>query len=133
MISTFCLNHVMNEAFVTSTASFFVGLSSVSPLSDGTGASEPSGNGYSRAKVAAFQLAGDGIISNRDTISFPITTGQWFSSDKPAAYWCLFDGSGSGANLLASGSLSTPRTIDTDAIVTIPVGALSFSLTEYHG
>lgn len=133
MISTFCLNHVMNEAFVTSTASFFVGLSSSAPLSDGTGILEPTGNGYSRVKVEAFQFTGDGVIANRDTLAFPITTGQWFPADRQAAYWCLFDGTGSGANLIASGLLSTPRTIDADVIVTIPAGALSFSLTEYNG
>lgn len=131
MISTYCLNHVMNEAFVQSGSSFYIGLSSSAPTSSGTNYSEPTGNGYARVKVENFSLVSDGVVTNRDTFAFPLTTGTWFSTDARAAYWCLFDGSGSNAHLLASGALNTPRTIEEGVVITVPAGALNISLTEH--
>lgn len=130
MISKYCLNHVMNAAFVQNGGSFYIGLSSSAPTSSGTNYSEPSGNGYARVKVENFTMLSDGVVTNRDTLAFPLTTGTWFSADARAAYWCLFDGSGSNANMLASGSLNTPRTIEEGVVITVPAGALNISLVE---
>ena len=132
MISTYCLNYVMNQAFIHNSSSFYIGLSSSNPMKDGTNCNEPSGNGYARVNVTGFTLVSDGVISNRDTLSFPITTGTWFPSNNKAAYWCLFDGASAGARLISSGALSTPRTIESDVVVTIPSGALRISLVEYE-
>ena len=128
MISSYWLDKVMTEMFVNFNGSFYIGLSSSMPDQSGNGIVEPSGFGYSRMRVASFSLSNSGIVSNSTSITFPSSTGTWFPSDRRAAYWCLFDGSGSSAKLVAAGALDTPRTIEAGSVVTVPENALSIVL-----
>ena len=109
---------------------FYLGLSSTPPSSDGTGATEPLSGGYARARVDKFTEPANGEVKNAGTILFPQSTGEWFTSANKAAYWVLYDGDGSSANILASGALSEPIIVSIDTTVKIPAESLSITLTD---
>lgn len=66
-------------------STIYVGLSSTAPNADGSGITEPSGNGYARVVIGAAsqsltQKFGDpvnGVITNNVDIYFPESTGSW--------------------------------------------------------
>lgn len=68
-------------------STIFVGLSSTAPYADGTGITEPTGNGYERVLIGAanqslthkFGEPANGIITNTDDIYFPESHGSWGS------------------------------------------------------
>ena len=66
-------------------SSVYIGLSSTPPNADGTGVTEPTGNGYGRALIGTsgqnstliFPAATDGQAANSKIIYFPEATGTW--------------------------------------------------------
>ncbi len=68
-----------------STYSVYIGLSSTAPNADGTGVTEPTGNGYGRTLIGTqnqtstymFPAASDGQAANSKIIYFPEATGSW--------------------------------------------------------
>lgn len=66
-------------------STIFVGLSSTKPNADGSGITEPSGNGYQRVLIGASNQAltqkfgdpEDGVITNTADIYFPESSGSW--------------------------------------------------------
>lgn len=66
-------------------STIFVGLSSTEPNEDGSGITEPSGNGYQRVLIGAanqsltqkFGDPVDGVITNNADIYFPESSGSW--------------------------------------------------------
>lgn len=66
-------------------STIFVGLSSTAPNADGSGITEPTGNGYHRVLIGAanqsltqkFGDPADGVITNTDDIYFPESIGSW--------------------------------------------------------
>ena len=107
---------------------FYIGLSATQPALDGTGVSEPEGNGYARAPISGFRAATNGSITNSETINFPTSTGKWFGSTNLAAYYVIFDGSGSDATVLAAGNLTPPMEIPADTSLAIAPGVLRITL-----
>ena len=70
-----------------------IGISSTEPNDDGTGITEPVGNGYVRVSVvnsdANFPAAASGIKKNGTIIAFPTAVGgDWIL----ASHWVLWDG-----------------------------------------
>lgn len=66
-------------------STIYIGLSSTAPNADGSGITEPSGNGYARVLIGAsnqsltqkFGEPVDGVITNNVDIYFPESTGSW--------------------------------------------------------
>ena len=66
-------------------STIFVGLSSTEPKADGSGITEPTGNGYQRVLIGAsnqsltqkFGDPVDGVITNTADIYFPESSGSW--------------------------------------------------------
>ena len=131
MNTTYWLNTIMENMYTNNESGFWIGLSSTRPDSDGSNVIEPSGNGYSRIEVGGFTTPDGGIVKNISAINFPISTGDWFPSNSKAAYWLLFDGSGSDANLLSWGNLDEPKTVESNTIVSIAENTLSVTLMNY--
>lgn len=131
MTTTYFLNTIMGNVFGTQTTpelpdTYYVGLSSTTPATDGTGVSEPSlGGGYSRVKVEVFGEPEDGIISNTDAIAFAESTSDWGTM----THFVVYDAS-TGGNLLMFDELSTHRTIEAATIVTIKAGDLKITLAN---
>ncbi len=130
MNSTYWLNKVMNTMYTEGTDTFYLGLSSAQPAKDGSGVAEPTGNNYARVQVTEFTVPNNGVVKNVNALEFPRSTGIWFDNPK-AAYWVLFDGAGAGANVISSGSLDEPKSIESNTIVVIAAETLSVTLTDY--
>ena len=85
---------------------------------------EVSGNGYTRAAVAAdsshWNAASGGATANTLTITYTTPTGSWGTVDSAK----LMDASTSG-NAWYTGSLVAPATVNTGEIVTFAAGALT--------
>lgn len=108
-----------------------IGLSTTKPNHDGTGFSEPSGNGYQRVVINndtttwANATTDDGIVkkTNNIEIEFPISTGPWGE----ILYWGIFAAptEQDTPELIWYGplNLADPH-IDKDTIVRIPVGGI---------
>ncbi len=97
-------------------ATVHISLSIVDPGVDGSGFSEPVGNGYARvtsSKTADWSAATDGAAGEVDkthttTIAFPQATGGGWGT---AGHYGIHDAAGAG-NLLHWGPLDNPVTIN---------------------
>jgi len=116
------LDHVLRNTAFTSPSAVYLGLSTANPTEDGSGTSEPSGNGYAR-EVITFGAASGGQSQNTSTHDFTAAGGNWGT----LTHFIICD-SVSGGNTLYYGALDTARTInDTD---TISFAAASVTVTE---
>lgn len=115
----------------------YLGLSTTEPSTSGTGATEPSGNGYSRVLLGAYNQAltqkmgtpSNGEIQNAVEVHFNRSTGAW-ASGASIPYAVLYDAA-TGGNMLAYMDLTTAITVTgANVIPVISIGDLSFSFTE---
>lgn len=106
------LDHLVGKTSYTMPTAY-VGLSTADPLDDASGLAEPSGNGYARVATAGadWNASSGGSISNANDITFPEATGNWGT----ITHFALFDAI-SGGNMLAHGSLTTSKTIESGEI-----------------
>jgi hypothetical protein len=103
----------------------YVALSTADPGDDGSGISEPSGDGYARAATAAidWSAAAGGTLTNADAIEFPEAADAWGT----VTHFALFDAA-AGGNLLAHGALSESKAIGAGDIARFAAGDLDISL-----
>ena len=133
MLTNYSTSRILNALF----GKAYDGLSTTEPAIDGTGATEPSGNGYARVLLGVYnqtltQKMGtpvDGEIQNSVEIHFNRSTGAW-ASGASIPYAVLYDAA-TGGNMLAYMDLTTAITVTgANVIPVISVGDLSFSFTE---
>ena len=93
----------------------WVGLSSADPLDDATGTSEPPAKGYARVKTTngagtSWQIASatGTTVDNSAIITFGTASDNWGTM----THAVIFSGSTAGASVLASGALSTSKTVE---------------------
>ena len=105
------LDHVFGAAAYTAPATLHMALSTADPLDDASGLTEPVGGAYARAAVTnnatEWPAAAGGSKSNANPITFPTATALWGT----VTHFAIMDAA-SGGNMLAHGSLTTPKTID---------------------
>jgi len=105
------LDHVFGAAAYAAPATLYMALSTADPLDDGSGLNEPVGGAYARASVTndltEWPAAAAGSKSNANQITFPTATALWGT----VTHFAIMDAA-SGGNMLAHGSLTTPKTID---------------------
>jgi hypothetical protein len=120
------LDHVFGKGAYTP-PTIYVGLCSADPTDAGTGSAcnELSGNGYARVATAAsdWDAASGGALDNATAITFPEASGDWTA----ATHFGLFDALTSG-NLLAHGSLSQSKTVQSGDTASFAAGDLDISL-----
>ena len=82
-------------------------------------------DGYARVATAGadWNAAANGAVSNANAITFPQASGSWGT----AAYFGLYDAA-SGGNLLAYGTLTTPKAIGAGDTASFAAGQLSITL-----
>ncbi len=122
------LNQVFGDTAYSTPATLYVALSTTTPAENGTGFTEPSGNGYARVPVTnnttSFPNAtggtGGSTKNNGAAITFTQSTGTGWGT---VTYLGIFDAL-TGGNLLAYGALSQSYTIG---------GATTFSLPQTTG
>lgn len=104
------------------TAAAYVSLHTADP--GDTGASEISGNAYTRMGPAAFTNAGSNptVASNSAIVTFPAATAAWGT----VQYFGVWDAS-SGGNFLGSGALTAPAAIGSGDTARFLAGALTLT------
>lgn len=112
-------------------ATLYFGLSTTTVAIDGTGITEPSGNGYARVAMTnngtnfpVTQIAtgsgGGAEVQDGTAINFPQATGSWGT----VSYWFVSDAA-SGGNIIAYGALSPAQAIVTNNTPSFGVDALT--------
>lgn len=112
--------HVFGGTAYTAPATLYVGLYTTDPGEGNTG-TEVSGGSYAR-QSAAFTITGN-AAANTAAIEFPTASASWGT----VAYVGISDAS-TGGNLLASGALTTSKTISSGDVFRIPTGDLDITL-----
>jgi hypothetical protein len=101
----------------TPPATLYCAASTTTPNPDGTGVTEPVGNGYARAAVtndaSHFGPSVNGVTHNLADILFPAATGP----QGTITYLCWYDAP-SGGNMLRAGPIA-PRVVAAGDILTI--------------
>ena len=114
------LDHVFGGSAYTAPATLYVGLFTSDP-GEGGGGTEVSGGSYARQTIA-FTVT-DSQASSSAAVEFPTATASWGTITYAAVYDAV-----SGGNLLASGALTTSKTIDSGDVFRIPSGDFDIDL-----
>ena len=128
MNTTYFLNMVMGNVFKTKTspalpANYYIGLSSTTPTTSGTGVTEPSGGAYARVQMTNMSQPNNGVITNTAAITFPESTGSWGT----LTHYVVYDAA-TGGNLLFYGALANSRTVDISTTIAFKVGEFTITL-----
>jgi hypothetical protein len=118
------LNHIFGKGSYTP-PTIYVGLSTTNPTDNGSGLSEPSGNGYARVQTSAsdWKAAANGSLNNTSNITFAQATGNWGT----VSHFTLFDAATAG-NMLAYDALSQSKSINESDTARFEAGDLQISL-----
>jgi len=126
--SDFWENEVLDHLFdkgVYAAPPIHMALSTTDPGDDGAAACEPAGGSYARVETsnADWTGASGGTISNADAIEFVLATADWGT----ITHFALYD-TPAGGHLLASGPLSSAKTIVAGDLVRFLPGDLTVVL-----
>lgn len=119
-LETEILDHVFGGAAYTAPGTLYIGLYTGAP-SDTGGGTEVSGIDYAR-QTSTFTTSGD-TTSNTDAVEFPTAGGSWGT----VTHVGVFDALTSG-NLLAYGTLTASKAVDSGDVFRIIAGALDITL-----
>ena len=130
--SDFLENELLDHIFGANTLPYvapdelYIALSTADPLDTGAGIAEPAGGAYERAQAneTHFAVAANGTVTNDADIDFPACTVAWGA----ITHFAIYDANVAG-NMLAHGSLSTPKTISAGDTPKFTAGDLVVSLT----
>ena len=118
---THVLQYVFTTASVTRPTAWYVCLFTADPTDTGSGATEITGNNYSRVS-ATFSVTG-ATATTSAAVEFAAATGSWGT----ISHIGIFDAA-SGGNLIAHSALSASNAIGTGDVFRIPTGDLDITL-----
>lgn len=118
---THVLQYVFTADSVTRPTAWYVGLFTADPTDTGSGATEITGNNYSRVS-ATFSVSG-ATATTTAAVEFAAATGSWGT----ISHIGIFDAS-SGGNLIAHSALSASKAIGTGDVFRIPTGDIDITL-----
>lgn len=103
---------------------YYIGLSTTTPNTDGTGVSEPAGGSYARIAIANSSAElnapdANAVVTNKNDLLFPESTANWGT----VTNYVIYDAQ-TGGNLLMYGLLTTSRSVETATTVGIKAGQL---------
>ena len=118
------LDHIFGKGIYTP-PTIYVALSTADPGDDGSGLSEPSGNGYARKSTIAsdWNTATGGTLDNANVITFAEASGNWGT----ISHFALMDAA-TGGNLLVHGALNVSKSIGSGDTARFEAGDLNISL-----
>lgn len=118
------LDHIFGKGSYTP-PSIWVALSTADPTEDGSGISEPVGNGYARKATAPadWSVAAGGALSNANELAFPEASGDWGT----ITHFALFDAV-TGGTFLGYGTLDTAKPVTSGDTLKFPIGDLDVEL-----
>jgi hypothetical protein len=128
------LDMLLRNLTPTQPTNYYWALSTTTPSADGTGFTEPSGNGYGRVGIARGYPFGSAVSGSPSTISntsgattalieWPLPTGAWGT----VTHWGAFDAP-TGGNLLIYGALDTPTAVPLAAPPSFEYGDLTLTM-----
>lgn len=118
---THVLQYVFTTDSVTRPTAWYVGLFTADPTDTGSGATEISGNNYSRVS-ATFTVSGNAATTSA-AVEFSAATGSWGT----ISHIGIFDAS-SGGNLIAHSALTASKAIASGDVFRIPTGDIDITL-----
>lgn len=118
------LDHIFEVGAYGVPTNIYIALSTADPTDSGGSIAEPSGNGYARKVHNTWNAASSRATSNNGTITFDIATGAWGT----ITHYAIFDAI-TGGNMLAHGSLATPKAIVNGNTPSIATTGISVSVT----
>jgi hypothetical protein len=118
---THVLQYVFTADSVTRPTAWYVGLFTADPTDTGSGATEITGNNYSRVS-ATFTVSGNAATTSA-AVEFSAATGSWGT----ISHIGIFDAS-SGGNLIAHSSLTASKAIASGDVFRIPTGDIDITL-----
>ncbi len=126
--SNYWENEILDHLFgkgAYSPPTIYVALSTADPGESGSGLSEPSGNGYTRALTSAsdWNTANGGLLDNAAAIEFNAATGDWGTM----THFALFDAATAG-NMLAYGTLNQAKSVGSGDTIRFAAGDLDVTL-----
>lgn len=112
-------------------STYYIGLSTTHISTSGSNASEPTTGAYVRVPVinnkSNFSYSSSGSITNMTDITFPESTASWGTILDVG----LWDTSASATgNVWFYQALPSPRTIDSNTVITFSASAISISMTN---
>lgn len=124
------LQHVFMQTAMAQPANVFVALCTAQPSDDATGSTivEPTGGAYARVSTAGtdWVVGTTALVTsaqNGVVITFPTATGSWGT----VTHVAICDAA-TGGNLLAYGTLSTPKQISVDDTASFAANSLVITL-----
>jgi hypothetical protein len=124
------VNELLKHAFkigagMTRPTTIKVALSTTDPGADGSGITEPSGNGYARVTNNNWSQNVAKSIENTADVAFPQATGSWGTISHFAIY---FDNVFQAGDVIRdSGGNTTTKVVGIDDILTFAAGQLKVS------
>lgn len=118
---THVLQYVFTAGSVTRPTAWYVGLFTADPTDTGSGATEITGNNYSRVS-ATFTVSGNAATTSA-AVEFSAATGSWGT----ISHIGIFDAA-SGGNLIAHSSLTASKAIASGDVFRIPTGDIDITL-----
>jgi hypothetical protein len=118
---THVLQYVFTTGSVTRPTAWYVGLFTADPTDTGSGATEITGNNYSRVS-ATFTVSGNAATTSA-AVEFSAATGSWGT----ISHIGIFDAS-SGGNLIAHSALTASKAIASGDVFRIPTGDIDITL-----
>jgi hypothetical protein len=118
---THVLQYVFTTTSVTRPTAWYVGLFTADPTDTGSGATEITGNNYSRVS-ATFSVTG-ATATTTAAVEFAAATGSWGT----ISHIGIFDAS-SGGNLIAHSALTASKAIASGDVFRIPTGDIDITL-----
>ena len=118
---THVLQYVFTTDSVTRPTAWYVGLFTADPTDTGSGATEITGNNYSRVS-ATFTVSGNAATTTA-AVEFSAATGSWGT----ISHIGIFDAS-SGGNLIAHSALTASKAIASGDVFRIPTGDIDITL-----
>jgi len=119
------LDHLFGKGAYTP-PTIYVAASTADPDEDGSGVSEPSGNGYARVQTSGvtYNAASGGSLTSAAAIEWPEATGAWGT----ITHIALYDAATNG-NFLGGGALAASKAITSGEILRIPAASFTVTLT----
>jgi hypothetical protein len=125
------LGHVFGKTVYTAPVTLYFGLSSTTIADAGTGITEPSTGAYARVAVTNnttnFPAPVGGSLSNGTAVTFPQASASWLAGANMVDFF-IADAASSG-NILAYGTLTTPKSVTTGDQLIFPIASLTFTLS----
>lgn len=116
------LNHIVGNTVYTPAATLYIGLSTADPLDTAAGLAEPSVGSYVRQPIS-FNAAAARAVVQSNVVNFPTASADWGL----ITHYGIFTAA-EGGNLLASGSLGTPRNVSSGKTLSIASGQVQISI-----